>query len=116
LLLTHINVAATPEPNIFTEYVFQYSQQLEFQFMPPEGPKWMDFADWAPVANLMDQVVASNIVIHRPETSIIFEPGQQIDVDLKVLAPMWYSFNQSNVFEVPLWVTLIGTQEQRGNL
>lgn len=122
MLLTHILFASTPHvtfPNNSHDRIVRYFQQLDFQFMPPEGPKWMDFADWAPIGNLSDQTVVANIstafVSYIPETPILFAPSQQIDIDVKALAPL--SFESplppgDLIYQCPLWVTLIGTQEQ----
>lgn len=114
MLLTNIIFAATPYTSNVPAVVLQYIQQLDFQIMPPEGPKWMDFADWAPVGNLVDQAVAAFLIIHKPETPIPFLPSQQIDIDVKALLNLSYSPNgETFTFEAPLWFTLIGTQEQR---
>lgn len=115
MLLTHVLFAATPFTSTSAARALQYIQQLDFQLSPPEGPKWMDFADWAPVGNLVDQCVASFIVIHKPQTPIPFSPSQQIDIDVKPLGRMHWTFNngESESEDIPLWVTFIGTQEQQ---
>jgi len=120
MLLTHILFSIVPYAGLEYEQVLRYAQQLDFQFMPPEGPKWMDFADWAPVGNLVDQTTCSSVsaafVSYRPETPILFAPSQQIDIDVRALAPLSYQeaqFPGNLIYEVPLWVTLIGTQEQQ---
>lgn len=118
MLLTHVIFAVTPYPNVVAAISLRYVQQLDFQFISPEGPKWMDFADWAPIGNLVDQAVASNLVIYKPETPILFYPGQQIDIDTRMLANISWSTGGEQpvtVLECPLWVTLIGTQEQQVN-
>jgi len=122
MLLTHVLFSLAPYTGLDYNDVLRYAQQLDFQFMPPEGPKWMDFADWAPVGNLVDQTTCNGLqsafVSYRPETPILFAPSQQIDIDVKVLAPL--SYQDANppgelIYEFPLWVTLIGTQEQQVN-
>lgn len=123
MLLTHILFGTTPhatQPNNNEFRVLRYVQQLDFQFMAPEGPKWMDFADWAPVGNLADQTVvaavSTSFVSYIPQTPILFAPSQQIDIDVKALAPLSYEdpVPPGNlIYECPLWVTLIGTQEQQ---
>jgi hypothetical protein len=122
MLLTHILFSIAPHAGVGYEQVLRYAQQLDFQFMPPEGPKWLDFADWAPVGNLVDQTICSNVsasfVSYRPETPILFAPSQQIDIDVRALAPLSYQDAEEPrelIYEVPLWVTLIGTQEQQVN-
>jgi len=122
MLLTHILFASTPHvtfPNNNPNRVIRYFQQLDFQLIPPEGPKWMDFADWAPIGNLADQTViaavSTSFVAYRPETPILFAPSQQIDVDVKSLLTLSYEspFPPGDlIYQLPLWVTLIGTQEQ----
>lgn len=123
MLLTHILFSFTPYdtlPNSNSFRVIRYVQQLDFQLIPPEGPKWMDFADWAPIGNLADQTVvaavSTSFVSYRPETPILFAPSQQIDIDVKALAPLSYENPVPPgqlIYECPLWVTLIGTQEQQ---
>lgn len=113
MLLTSIIFAATPYPSATAAVVLQYIQQLDFQLTPPEGPKWMDFADWAPVGNLVDQAVASFLIVHHPFAPIPFAPSQQIDIDVKCLAPLSYFISDREFTELPIWFTLIGTQEQK---
>lgn len=113
MLLTHVIFAVTPFTFLpaIAPLVMRYVQQLDFQFIPPEGPKWMDFADWAPLGNLVDQAVATELVIYKPNTPILLYPTQQIDIDVKALVGLYWS-EKVDTYEVPLWVTLIGTQEQ----
>lgn len=124
MLLTHIGFGLFPYGDTTNRIlVYNYAQQLEIQFQSPEGPKWMDFADWAPIANVVDQSTTpmdGSYVIYRPEVPMILSPSQQIDIDVKALVNMAYTINADEnnpagdpVFEVPLWTTLIGTQEQQ---
>lgn len=123
MLLTHIMFASTPHvtaPFNNSSRIIRYFQQLDFQFMPPEGPKWMDFNDWAPIGNLADQTivaaVSTSFVAYRPETPILFAPSQQIDIDVKSLLTLSREDlvpPGDLVYDLPLWVTLIGTQEQQ---
>lgn len=123
MLLTHIMFASIPHvtaPFNNPNRVIRYFQQLDFQLVAPEGPKWMDFGDWAPIGNLVDQTIiaatSTSFVAYRPDTPILFYPGQQIDIDVKALLALSYDDpNPPNelIYELPLWVTLIGTQEQQ---
>lgn len=113
MLLTNVIFAATPYPSANAAIALQYIQQVDFQLIPPEGPKWMDFADWAPVGNLVDQAVASFLIIHHPFAPIPFAPSQQIDIDVKALLALSYSLNEHLAYDLPVWFTLIGTQEQQ---
>ena len=115
MLLTHIGFEAYPYRLDFNQ--FQYFNQLDFQIVPPEGPKWMDFVDWVPTNNLVDQSSANVItgfVRYALESPIIFDPTQQITIDVKPLFGMSYlGAGQRSVSEVPLWVAMLGTQEQK---
>jgi hypothetical protein len=120
LLLTHIGFNLMPfdDGHDDQRYVYMYSQQLEMQFIAPEGPKWMDFADWVPIANLVDQGTTPSdlsYVAYRPDVPMTLTPRQQIDIDVKALRLMAVPSPGQPGFalEVPLWVTLLGTQEQK---
>lgn len=123
LLFTHIgfNLAPFIDPldnNNTRQYVYMYSQQLEIQFIAPEGPKWMDFADWVPIANLVDQgTTPSDVsyVAYKPDIPMTLTPRQQIDIDVKALYTMAIPAAGPPGFtlEVPLWATLLGTQQQK---
>jgi hypothetical protein len=124
LLLTHVGFSLSPYTagyagNTSQQFVFMYPQQLELQFMPPEGPKWQEIDDWLPIANVIDQgttLVDVSYVAYKPDVPMTLEPRQQIDIDTKVLWTMFIpSSDQANVSEVPLWVTLLGTQKQKAD-
>jgi hypothetical protein len=122
MLLTHIGFGLFPRADTTTRIlVYNYAQQLEVQLQAPEGPKWMEFADWAPIPSIVDQgtiPVDGSYVMYKPEVPMILTPSQQIDIDVKALVNMAYITGGEGevpgdpVFEVPLWTTLIGTQEQ----
>lgn len=115
MLLTHFGAAVIPFVAVAQSAIYQYPLQLDLQFMPPEGPKWMDFVDWAPIGNVVDQCEIGYVggVHYKPETPIVINPRQGIDIDLKNILAMKYLSGQREVYEVPLWVTLLGTQEQK---
>lgn len=117
LLLTHIGFTLTPydDGQNTSEFVFMYPQQLELQFMPPEGPKWQEIDDWFPIANVVDQgttAIDASYVAYKPDVPMILVPRQQIDIDTKVL---WSMLIPNDNPVVPLWVTLLGTQKQKAD-
>lgn len=112
--------------NFTTAYdSFLWGLQTEVQFVPPEGPKWHGGNEWFPINGIVDQPVANvvdtqglpdvichqNIVSYRPVTPHIVTPRQAISVDLKCYQNASYFAGQNEIFQVPIWVIMLGTQE-----
>jgi hypothetical protein len=105
---------------------FLWGLQNEVQFIPPEGPRWHSPTDWFPINGIVNQgnsfipsassqlteVVQQNWVSYKPVTPHIVTPRQQIWIDLKCYQDSSYTTAQSvEVFETPIWVVMLGTQE-----
>jgi hypothetical protein len=104
---------------------FLWGLQTEVQFVPPEGPKWHASNDWFPVNGIANQATVhvldaagtrdvmrhQDIVSYRPVTPHIITPRQQITIDLKCYQVMSHDIGQNTIFQVPMWITMLGTQE-----
>jgi hypothetical protein len=114
-----------------THYI---GMQTEIQFVPPEGPRWHSPNDWFPIAGIVNQgnsfpapsvaqgnltngLIHQNQVIYRPAAPHIVTPRQSLDISLKCYQDASYTVQATQqvpkheVYETPIWVIMIGTQE-----
>lgn len=104
---------------------------IMFQFVAPQGPKWMGDNDWVPLWGLWDQVGPvvweagvgpggiwdHSMIVHRPITPYVINPREELSVELRTNIAMTYTPDEDvagwveSGRGVPIWCTMYGRQE-----
>jgi hypothetical protein len=134
MLVEHIGIGLNDAQSIEADatILIPWSEMFwpQVQFIPPQGPKWMDTEDWIPLWGVIDQPGPVNwtahvtypqwdtsMIIHRPRVPYILNPREEMNVEIRNFRTLTYGVSNDvpgwteTGRGIPIWCTMYGRQE-----